>query len=229
MRIRTRAAVFGIALLVAGAALAASFTPPPPPRHWVTDTAGVLSPQTRAQLDARLRRYEQDTGHQVVVWIGQSTGGIPIEEWVVRTFEAWKIGRKGLDDGVGVFVFVQDRRLRIEVGYGLEGDVPDAIAHRIVDEQAVPRLKTGDYDGAMQATVGALLAKIGGETSPPPAPPPIATHGQARPMSPGQMIVWLVIGAILLLLFITHPRLAFLLLWSMTSGGSRRHGGGGWG
>src|SRR5689334_17903580 len=106
-------------LLWATLALAAGFVPPPAPAHYVTDNVGMLSPQVRQQLDARLERYHSDTGRQVVVWIGDTTGDVSIEEWAARTFEAWGIGQKGKDNGVALFVFAADRHLRIEVGYGL--------------------------------------------------------------------------------------------------------------
>ncbi len=216
-------------MLLGFAALAASFQPPPAPTRWVTDTAGFLSEPARRALDTRLEQYERDTGRQVIVWIGESTGGVPLEEWAARTFEAWGIGKKGRDDGAAVFVFAKDRRLRIEVGYGLEPVVPDAVASRIVQEEALPRLRAGDPDGAVSATVGALLKALGGETSPPSGAPTV------RPAVPhlgtGQLIVLVVVGLLVLAFVVTHPRLALFLLFQMLSGGGgaggRRGGGGG--
>ena len=98
-------------------ALALASTPPSPTR-FVTDDAGFLSAATRDELEQRLAKYEQDTGRQVLLWIGQTTGGEPIEPWAARAFAAWRVGRKGLDDGVAVFILAADRRVRIEVGYG---------------------------------------------------------------------------------------------------------------
>lgn len=219
-----------LVVVLGAAAFAATFQPPPSPARWVTDTAFVITPQTRVRLDDRLERYQRATGRQVVVWIGQSTGEVPLEEWAVRTFEAWGVGRKGGDDGVAVFLFAQDRKLRIEVGYGLEGDLPDLVAHRIIQEQAVPLLKAGDPDGAVDATVSALLQRLGGEVSPPPARatrPNAGLAGTVGAMSLSQKLFWGVVMIALLILFITNPRLAFLLLWSLASGGSRRSSG--WG
>src|SRR5690349_18406282 len=127
-----RAAVLIATLLIVSAvSLYAAETPlPPTPTQWVTDTAGFLSPSTAADLNGRLQSYEQQTGHQVLVYIGTTTGDAPIEDWAVRAFEKWKVGRKGIDDGLVLFIMSQDRRLRIEVGYGLEGQVPDAVAGR---------------------------------------------------------------------------------------------------
>src|SRR5262245_14287220 len=97
---------------------APSTATPPSPARLVTDGAGFLSPATREELDQRLERYARDTGHQVLLWIGQTTGGEPIESWAVRAFAAWRVGRQGMDDGVAVFILAADRRVRIEVGYG---------------------------------------------------------------------------------------------------------------
>ena len=109
-------------------------TPVPPPQRWVTDGPRVLSLETREALDRRLAAYEKTSGHQVLVWIGESTGGVPIEDWAVRTFAAWKVGRKGLDDGLVLFLMTQDHKLRLEVGYGLEGQMPDLIAYLKVSQ-----------------------------------------------------------------------------------------------
>lgn len=220
----TKARWAGLAAILLGlAALAASFQPPPAPARWVTDTVGFLSEPTRRALDARLERYERDTGRQVIVWIGESTGDVPLEEWAARTFEAWGIGGKGRDDGAALFVFAKDRRLRIEVGYGLEPVVPDAIASRLIQQEAIPRLRAGDPDGAVSATVGALLGALGGETSPPPAGPTV--HPSRPAPGTGQLILLGVLGLILLVFLVTHPRMAlFLLFQIMSSGGS----GGGW-
>ena len=105
---------------------------PPSPTRWVEDHAGFVSPATRDALDRKLESYELATGHQVVVWIGDTIGGDALDDWAVRTFEAWKVGRKGHDDGIVMFVLAKDRTIDIEVGYGLEGQVPDAVAARII-------------------------------------------------------------------------------------------------
>jgi uncharacterized protein len=214
------------ALLGCGLAVAAPFRPPPSPTRWVTDGTGLLSEGVRAALDQRLARYQQDTGHQVVVWVGEAQGDASLEEWAARTFEAWGIGRKGKDDGVGIFVFPRERRLRIEVGYGLEGDLPDAVANRILDEEVLPRLKAGQPDAAITAAVDRVLQTLGGERA---GPQGVAqAHRGVReraPLTPGQLLLYGIVGLLLLILFITHPRLGMLLLWSIFSGGR----GGGWG
>jgi uncharacterized protein len=223
-------------LLLAGVALAAREARaevPAAPVLWVTDAASFLSEGTRQELDSRLEAYEQQSGHHVVVWIGRSTGGVPLEDYTVQAFAAWKVGRKGLDDGLVLFVFSDDRALRVEVGYGLEGQVPDAIASQIIRETIVPRIQAGDPDGAIRSGVDALIAAIDGRVggpetgaAPPPSPgPALPPRAGPRPLSLGQKVL---IGlAILgfLVLFITNPSFALYLLFSILSGG--RGGGGG--
>jgi uncharacterized protein len=136
---------------------------PPSPARWATDTSGFLKPQTVAALDARLGAYQSSTGHQVLVYVSPTTGATPTEDWTVRAFRRWKVGRKGLDDGLILFVFPTDRKVRIEVGYGLEQTVPDAIAARIIRDTITPKLRAGQPDEAVTAGVDALLDTIGGE------------------------------------------------------------------
>ena len=143
---------------------------PPAPTTWVTDTASLLSPATRDALERRLSAYNAATGHQVIVWIGTTTGDAPLEDWTIRAFTKWKVGRKKLDDGLALFMFTQDRKVRIEVGYGLEGVVTDAIASQIIRNEIVPRMRAGDADGAVTAGVNALLSTIGGEQGASPTP-----------------------------------------------------------
>ncbi len=177
---------------------------PPVPQRWVTDEAGFLSPAVRDELDARLEAFERSSGRQLIVYIGKSSGIVPIEDWAVRAFEAWKIGRKGLDDGLAVFVMAADRRMRIEVGYGLEGEIPDIIAGRIINDGAAPLLKAGDNDGAMRLVVNELLQRLGAsaEQGRPEQP------AKGRPLTPFEkvLIALAVIGFIIL--FITSFCLA---------------------
>jgi uncharacterized protein len=211
---------------VAAAAPAAPPAIPASPSRWVEDHAAMLSPAARDALDARLAGYERATGHQVVVWIGRTTGGAPLADWAVRTFAAWQLGRKGIDDGVAIFVLADDRAIDIEVGYGLEDRVPDAIASRIIREVMEPRLRAGDRDGAVTAGADAVLAAIEGH----PWSGAPAAAGTTAPDDGPSTISWLLGGLIglgLLILFVTHPRLALMLLWSLLSGGRGGFGGGG--
>jgi len=199
-----------------------------------------MSPAAAVQLDSRLRAYEQQTHHQLIVWIGNTTGIVPIEDWAVRTFESWKVGRKGMDDGLALFIMAKDRRLRIEVGYGLEGVVPDIIASRIINDTMVPRIRAGDPDGAVTAGVEAVAETIGSPL-PGAAVKIPRTSRRSRQATIGELIVYGIIGLIVLIIFATHPSLALYLLANMLIGGGRRDrdgwgggsggsswGGGGW-
>src|SRR5262245_45043075 len=121
-----------------------------------------MSPGAARALNGRLEDYERSTGHQLIVYIGQTTGDAPIEDWAVRAFAKWKVGRKGIDDGLVLFIMSADRKLRFEVGYGLEPVVPDAIAGRIINDVIVPRIQAGDRDGAVTAGMDAAMTVIGG-------------------------------------------------------------------
>ncbi|HVV51223.1 MAG TPA: TPM domain-containing protein, partial [Polyangia bacterium] len=129
----TRACFLALGLLLACATARAETPIPPAPDRWVTDRAAFLSPATVTDLDARLGDYDRRTGHQVLVYVDRTTGGVPIEDWAVKAFERWRVGRKGIDDGLVLFIFSDDHRLRIEVGYGLEERVPDVVASRIIN------------------------------------------------------------------------------------------------
>ncbi|MBP1659962.1 MAG: hypothetical protein H6P95_1154 [Candidatus Aminicenantes bacterium] len=207
-------------------AAAAQSGVPPAPSRWATDEAGFLSRQTVESLDARLANYERQTGHQVLVWIGRTIGsGEVLEDWAVRAFEAWKVGRKGLDDGLVLFILAEDRKIRIEVGYGLEDKVPDIYAYRVIDNILVPGIRAGRPDEAVEAAVTALIGYISGNENAAGEAPP------ARPrFSKSKGIFTGIIVLILIVVFITNPSLAFWLLLNILSGGrGGGGGGGGWG
>jgi uncharacterized protein len=239
--------------LAAGAALAVDLPKvPPSPQRWVTDDAGLLSAPARQALDARLEDYQRRTGHQVLVWIGDTTGNLPLDDFAVAAFKAWRVGRKGMDDGLALFVMAKDRKIRFEVGYGLEGRLPDAIAFDIISQIMAPRLRAGDADGAVSAGVAAATAAIdgqdwrsagaavnghGGGVTPGAGAPreerPDAggryRRPGAQPLSVGQMILFGIIGLVVLFLLITHPSFAIWLLFNILSGGRGGDGGGGGG
>jgi uncharacterized protein len=206
---------------------------PPAPTQWVTDTANFMSPAAAQALNGRLEQYERSTGHQLIVYIGQTTGDAPIEDWAVRAFANWKVGRKGIDDGLVLFIMAADRKLRFEVGYGLEPVVPDAIAFRIINEVIVPRIQAGDRDGAVNAGMDGVMMVIGGGGGPPIQSRRDNGPGE-RPLTLGQLIIFGIIGLVVLFVFATNPTLALYLLASILSGGGRGRdrdgwGGGGWG
>lgn len=136
-------------------------------RH-VTDLTGTLTAAQVDQLDAQLTSLEKTKGAQLVVLMIGSTGGQDIAEYSLAVAEANKIGRKGTDDGVLLIVAKDDRRVRIEVGYGLEGAIPDAATARITREYIAPKFRNNDYFGGISDAVGALTGLINGEALPPP-------------------------------------------------------------
>lgn len=143
--------------MIATLLLAASFTIPPTPDHYVTDNAGALSQSARVSIENELQAYEKATGHQIIVYIDRTTGEVPLETWTGDTAHAWKIGRRGHDDGAILFLFMRDHRIRIEVGYGLESKLTDADAHRIITDDVTPKMKAGDPDGAVSSGVADML------------------------------------------------------------------------
>ena len=142
----------------------------------VVDNAEILKPDTRKRLAETLRQHEQKTTNQVAVLTVRTLQGDSVEEYAVRVFEHWKLGQKGKDNGVLVVVAPQDRRMRIEVGYGLEGVLPDATAARIIRNVMTPRFKAGDYDGGITQGVDAIVAHLEGKGSPAADEPPPATQ-----------------------------------------------------
>jgi uncharacterized protein len=155
-----------VALLLPLAALAAEV---PPLKARVTDLTGTLNAQQRDALEKTLAEFEARKGAQIAVLMVPTTQPEPIEQYAVRVQEAWKLGRKGVDDGVLLVVAKNDRKLKIEVGYGLEGILPDAIAKRIIENDIVPRFKEGDFYGGIRAGVDRIMRVVEGEKLPPPA------------------------------------------------------------
>ncbi|HET9404432.1 MAG TPA: YgcG family protein, partial [Burkholderiales bacterium] len=131
----------------------------------VVDNAEIVKPDTRRRITGQLQAHEQKTTNQIAVLTVPTLGGESVEEYSTRVFEQWKLGQKGKDNGVLVVVVPQDRRMRIEVGYGLEGTLPDAIAARIIRNVMTPRFKEGDYDGGIAQGVGAIIAQLEGKPS----------------------------------------------------------------
>jgi uncharacterized protein len=162
-------AALPLGLLLASAAAAQS--PPPVPRDFVTDEAGILPPEAEARLNARLKQFDDATSNQVLVAVFRALPpGAALEDFTVRTAQSWRAGRGKLDNGVVLFVFVEDRKVRLEVGYGLEGALPDVTAHRIIEEQITPRFGAGDYAGGLEAGVNAIIAATNGEYTAEPRP-----------------------------------------------------------
>jgi uncharacterized protein len=135
-------------------------------RGRINDYAQMLSRDVARNLENQLEQFERQTGHQVALLTVPSLAGEDIEGFSIRVAETWKIGQKGFDNGVIFVVAPQDRQLRLEVGYGLEGVLPDAVASRIIREIVVPRFRNNDYEGGIINGLDAVMKIIRGESLP---------------------------------------------------------------
>lgn len=160
----------------------------------VTDLTATLDATQRGRLEAQLAAIERSGRAQIAVLLLPTTQPETIEQFGIRLAEAWKIGRKGADNGLIVIVAKADRNMRIEVGYGLEGAIPDVIAKRIIAERMAPAFKQGDFFGGLQAAVASLDQAIGGTASgTPAAPPPSSTYQSA---DKAELFPWLMGAAV---------------------------------
>lgn len=169
-------------------------------RGRVNDLAGLLAPREAAALEARLARFEAETGHQIVVLSVPSTGGEPIADFAVRVFESWRLGQAGLDNGVLLVVSDVERRVWISTGYGLEGAIPDAVAAHIASEEMAPHFRAGRMAQGIEAGVAALESAARGERLPrPDAPRPVP---RATPRAaPGSALEVALFSALLAAIF----------------------------
>jgi uncharacterized protein len=137
---------------------------PPAPKQYFNDYAGVVSPATASRLNKTLEDFERETSNQIlVVLYPHMESDSSIEDYTVRVAQSWRVGQKAKNNGAVLFVFIQDRKMFLQVGYGLEGALPDALAKRIIENEIKPRFKNGDYDGGLSAGVAAILAATKGE------------------------------------------------------------------
>jgi uncharacterized protein len=136
---------------------------PERPLGRVSDYAKILRPEEVSTLEAILSNYERETSNQIVIAIFNSLEGWEIEDFSIRLAEKWKIGQKGRDNGIIILVALSERKIRIEVGYGLEGAVPDITARDIIDRKIVPYFKKSDYFNGLREGVDSLIKAIGGE------------------------------------------------------------------
>ena len=155
-------------VVLAGLGSARAEVAVPPLRAHVSDFTGTLSAQQLQDLESRLAVFERGKGSQVAVLMLPTTAPETIEEYSIRVADAWKIGRARVDDGVILVVAKNDRKLRVEVGRGLEGAIPDAVAKRVVSDVIAPHFRSGDYYGGIAAGTDALIKLIEGEGLPAP-------------------------------------------------------------
>lgn len=159
-----RQSLWLLVLIFTGFSVTAAEVIPPSPEHYFNDYAHAVSTPVSDRLNVELETFEKATSSQIVVAIfPKMQTDSSIEDYAQRIFEAWKPGQKKLDNGAILFVFVQDHKMRIHTGYGLEGALPDVICKRILDDEIAPRLRAGDFDGGMAAGVHAMIAATRGE------------------------------------------------------------------
>ena len=159
------ALLFFAALLQLAVASASGASPfPPPPQDYILDTAGVLSGSQKADLARDLEQFERETSNQLWVCImPRVPDDYVMEDYTQRVAEAWGVGRAGRDNGAVLFVFPESREMRIEVGYGLEGAIPDALANGIINADIVPYFRAGDLGGGIANGAAAIMAAARGE------------------------------------------------------------------
>lgn len=177
---------------------AAGLVPVPPLQARLTDLTGTLTAEQQSGLEQALRAFESKKGTQIAVLIVPTTQPEEIEQYALRVAEQWKLGRKKVDDGALLLVAKDDRTLRIEVGYGIEGVLNDATAKRIVSEVIAPRLKEGDFFGGVSAGIDQMMRVIDGEPLPEPKRRAAGPAGQnIGQQLPALFLVALVVGGVL--------------------------------
>ncbi len=161
--------LLSLCLLLVWSGLAQAEVAVPPLTGRVVDLTGSLSVTVKESLETQLRAYEDNKGSQLAVLIVPTTSPEEIEQYSIRVVDQWKLGRKKVDDGVLFIVSKDDRKMRIEVGRGLEGILQDITSSRIIREIITPHFKDGDFEGGIQAGVDAILKTMSGEMLPAPA------------------------------------------------------------
>ncbi len=225
MRLRLKQsllAVFTLILLLSAHADAA-LTPLPILQSRVTDLTQTLNADQQAQLEVKLAAFEQETGSQIAVLIVPTTQPEAIEQFSIRVVDRWKLGRAQYDDGVLLLVAKNDRKMRIEVGYGLEGAIPDVIAKRIIAEIMAPHFRQGDFYGGILQATEQVIRLIKGEQLPPPQKPSVA-HSKLLDLLPALLITALVVGGIMRAVFgkflggLVNGGVVGLLIWTLGGG-----------
>ena len=188
-------------LLLAAHSLFALEVPPPPDR-WFTDRAGVVPTTEAAILDTKLKNFEQESGAQFIIYIFPSIEGESIEDFTIRCVERWKVGQKKYDNGLVLFVFIQERKVRVEVGYGLEGTITDAVSRRVIEEQIGPHFRGGNYAAGLNAAADEIMRRI--RTGEKPVEP-LQPTGQPAQRDPSGIDIETVIFIIVIFVFFILP------------------------
>lgn len=185
-----------VALLVLVGVPAHADAPVPALTARVTDETATLTSEQKATLEQSLKDFEAKKGAQIAVLIVPTTAPETIEQYSIRVVEQWKLGRKNVDDGVLLIVAKNDRTLRIEVGYGLEGALTDVTSNRIINETIVPRFRQGDFYGGISAGVDSIMRVVSGEPLPAPPAQKRSADGNGR-LLPVLFLLTVVAGGIL--------------------------------
>jgi len=213
-----------ICILLVGVRLFAAEVIPPAPKLYFNDYAQVVSTATASQLNQALEDFEKESSDQIVVAVfPKMQSDSSIEDYTVRVARAWKAGQQNVNNGVVLFVFIQDRNMYIQVGYGLEGKLPDALCKRIIEDEIKPHFKSGDYSTGLTAGVQSIIEATKGEY-----------RGTGRTVADGRGQGSLVPKYLFVTLFI----FAFVIIaivgkrrryggWIISSGGGGWSGGGG--
>ena len=227
--------IIHILLSLSIVSIAHAVTPalPERPSEYVVDLANIIDNTVETRLNGLLRELEQKTGTQMIILTISSLDGEPIEEFSLKTAEKWKLGQKGVDNGVLVTVALKDRKYRFEIGYGLEGTLPDSFVGTLGRRYLVPYFRKGNYSLGLYYATLAIIDKIAkdqgvsiGEAER-KAPLDVRSLKTNRKMGIFEVILGLVFFIVAAFLFIRHPALFMLLL--LSSGGRGWRGGGGFG
>ncbi len=195
--LRRLLAGLGLALTLGFSGLASAQVAVPPLAGHVTDLTATLTPSEKESLEQTLAAFEARKGSQLAVLLLPTTAPEGIDQYALRVAEQWKIGRAKVDDGAILVVAKDDRTVRLEVGYGLEGALSDIVSKRIISDTIVPRFKQGDYSGGIDAGVAQIIRVVDGEALPSPASQRTQGPDDLRQMFPFLLIVVLVVGGVL--------------------------------
>lgn len=169
----------------------------PSPPKLVNDFTGTLTPEQEAHLEQKLVAYDDTTSNQIAVVIISSTGDYPVEDVALRILRDWGVGNQKKNNGVVLLVAKDDRKVRIEVGYGLEGAIPDITAGHIIDRQILPNFREGNYYRGIEEGTDAIMQAAAGEYK---APEGYGSRGKRKPVTIGLVIMiiifWIIFGSI---------------------------------
>ena len=225
---------FLLVLFVLIAARSFALDVPPPPTQWFTDQARIVDAAQASALNQKLAQFEQQSGAQFIIYVFPTLDSEALEDFTIRCAEKWKVGNKKYDNGVILFVFVQERKLRVEVGYGLEPTITDAFSSDVIRDYIAPYFKKGDYAGGLNAGADAIIARV--EKQQPPVPP-VQSRQPAQSAKPGGTDIIGLLVLVFIFLFVILPLLrrgggCGGCIWPMfLMGGGRgtTFGSGGWG